>query len=111
MKDTKKVDYKSLLEELNNLIIIYREQTNPIDYFDGFLDKDELKILTRNNHYLNRSRNLSKKATSYHDGKYEITGGAPPQQNAFEDYFRVLEKYVNGIKEVVHKMPIIQNFS
>jgi hypothetical protein len=40
-----------------------------------------------------------------------MVGGAGPEHNPFEDYFNVLEKYVNGIKEIVHRMPIVENFA
>ncbi len=75
------------------------------------MTKEELKILTRNNHYLNNYRNTNKKPTSYYDSKYEMVGGAGLDDNPFEQYFKVLERYVNGIKDVVHKMPIVQNFA
>ncbi len=40
-----------------------------------------------------------------------MVGGAGPDHHPFEKYFNVLEKYINGIKEVVQKMPIIDNFA
>ena len=68
-------------------------------------------ILTRSNHYLNNYRHTTKKQVSFHDDKYEIVGGAAPANNPFNEYFEVLERYVSGIKDVVHKMPIVQNFA
>ena len=75
------------------------------------MTKKELEILARNNHYLNNYVHNTKKAPSFYDNKYEMVGGAGPQNNPFDEYFTVLERYVNGLKDVVHKMPILDNFS
>ena len=74
--------------------------------------KEDIQILTKNNNYLNNYVHNKKKAMNFFEGKYNMIGGLEKvKNNSFQEYFDALERYILRIKQMVHKMPIVENFA
>ena len=102
-----KIQYSQILEQLNNLILIYRQNapTFASSQATQILTTDDIDVLTQTNRYFNVHNRSIKSEYNFSN---KMTGKGTID---FNNYFTVLEKYINGIRNISQNMSIVDNFA